>query len=156
MAVRLLLLPLMLLVSAPAMAGKRGPVVALMVSPAQLALPQVELTGDVKLSERSSVAGIVAFNLQEVVSFHHAGGQYRYTFTGDWSRGTFLGGELVTGDGSWTHADKRGLSAGAFVGGRYTFAPALTLEGSVGGRGWWHDQRLYPGVIVNLGIGWSF
>jgi len=154
--VRSFLLSLLLLGSLPAMAGKRGPVVALTVAPAQLGLPQVELTGDVKLSDRSSVAGILAFNLEDVVRFHHAGGQYRYTFTGDWSRGTFLGGEIVTGDASWTHERDDGVSAGAFVGGRYTFAPALTLEGAVGGRGWWAGRKLYPGVILNLGIGWSF
>lgn len=142
--------------STPAQAGKGGRSFALLLAPGQLIVPQVELTGDLRLGGRSSVAGILGVNLEDVVSVHHFGGQFRQTFTGDWSRGAFLGGEVVTGDGTWQHRSSEGLSFGAFVGGRYTFSPALTLEGAVGGRLWWESEKLRPGVIVNLGLGWSF
>lgn len=145
-----------LLHTAPARAARGEPVVAVLVAPAQLALPQLELTADIRLAPDHSVAGIVGFNAEDVIRFHHAGAQYRYTFSGDWSRGTFLGAEVQTGDGSWYHAESRGIEAGAFVGGRYTFSPALTLEGALGGRGWWRNRQLEPGVVVNLGLGWSF
>lgn len=142
--------------SPAAHAAQGGRRFALLLAPAQLAVPQVELTGDLRLGSRSSIAGVVGVNLEDVVSLHHFGGQYRYTFTGDWGRGAFLGGEVLTGDGSWLHRQSEGLSFGGFVGGRYTFSPALTLEAAVGGRLWWESEQLHPGVIVNLGLGWSF
>lgn len=133
-----------------------GPRVALLLAPQQLTIPQVELTGDVRLSQRSSIAGIIAVKLQDTVTLHHFGGQYRYTFSGDWSRGAFLGGEVVTGDGGWQHKSSDGLAFGGFVGARYTFAPALTLEASIGGKLWWESEKLHPGATANLGVGWSF
>ncbi|MCK6503690.1 hypothetical protein L6R53_09875 [Myxococcota bacterium] len=156
MNLRLPVLAALLSASSPALAGKGGHRFALTFAPAQLAVPQVELTGDLRLSGRSSVAGILGVGVKDVVRVHHFGGQYRYTFTGDWGRGAFLGGEVVTGDGSWLHETSQGLTFGGFAGGRYTFSPALTLEAAVGGRLWWVDEQLHPGAIVNLGLGWSF
>ncbi|NOY24433.1 MAG: hypothetical protein GXP62_01035 [Oligoflexia bacterium] len=138
---------------AHAAGGRR---VALLLAPSQLSIPQVELTGDVRLGANTSVAGIVGLNFQDVVTLHHFGGQFRQTFSGNWSRGAFLGAEVVTGDDSWLHEDSSGLTFGGFVGGRYTFAPAFTLDAAIGGRLWWVNQGLHPGALVNLGLGWSF
>ncbi len=155
-----LLVPGVLLASAllagPAHAAKGERRVALLLDPAQLTQPRAELTVDIRLAPQTSLAGIIGVDLSSPLGVHHFGGQLRQTFTGGWERGAFLGAEAVTGDGSFTHKSDRGVAFGAFVGGRYTFSPALTLEGAVGGRLHLLNEKLYPGVLVNLGLGWSF
>lgn len=151
-----MLLLALALASQPAQAKGGGRSVALTIAPAQLTLPRAELTADVRLTGSTSVAGIIGVDLSSPLRVHHFGGQLRNSFTGSWERGAFLGLEVVTGDGGWLHKESGGLAFGGFVGGRYTFHPALTLEGAVGGNLHWLNQKLYPGVIVNLGLGWSF
>lgn len=152
-----MLLPLLLALASPdAHAAGGARTVALTLSPPQLAAPRAELTADVRLAGNTSVAGILGVDLSSPLGVHHFGGQVRNTFSGSWERGAFLGVEVVTGDGSWLHEESRGVAFGGFVGGRYTFHPALTLEGAVGGNLHWLDQKLYPGVVLNLGLGWSF
>ena len=156
MSRRSTLLPAILLALASSSAQAAGPRFALLLAPQQLTIPQVELTGDLRLSDRASVAGILGLNLDHTVALHHMGGQFRYTFSGNWPRGAFLGGEVVTGDGSWLHRSSDGVAFGGFVGARYTFAPALSLEASIGGKLWWVSHELRPGATANLGVGWTF
>lgn len=151
-----MLLLALALAASPAHAAGKPRSVALLVNPVQLGVPRAELTADVRLSGNTSVAGLLGIDLSSPLGLHHFGGQLRHTFTGGWERGAFLGAEVVTGDGSWLHQDADGVAFGGFVGGRYTFHPALTLEGAVGGNLHWVDRALYPGVVVNLGLGWSF
>ena len=152
------MLPLLLALAAspPADAADGRRSVALLLNPAQLTLPRAELTVDVRVASRTSVAGLLGVDLASPLKLSHFGGQVRHAFAGEWERGAFLGGEVVTGDGSFLHEDTSGVAFGAMVGGRYTFNPALTLEAAVGGRLHWKYEKLYPGALLNLGFGWSF
>ncbi|MCB9780404.1 MAG: hypothetical protein H6742_17700 [Alphaproteobacteria bacterium] len=153
---------LLLGLSSPALAkggkggGGGGRKVAVLLAPAQLTVPQAELTVDIKVAPRTSVAPVIALDLSGPIRLGHFGGQLRHSFAGTWERGAFLAAEVVTGDGSWKHEDSTGVAFGGMAGGRYTFTPALTLEGGIGGRVHWDGSKAWPGALVHLGIGWSF
>ncbi len=147
------MLLLLSLLSSPAQAAHR---VALLLDPAQLSAPRAELTADLRVADRTSVAGVLGVDLSSPLGAHHYGAQLRQGFTGSWERGAWLAAEVVTGSAGFMHRDDRGVSFGGLVGGRYVFSPPLTLDAGIGGHLQLIGGKLYPGATVNIGLGWTF
>jgi len=158
--------------------------VALTISPLHLIIPMVEVTGEVRLLDKVSIAGILGGGRIQGASgstnvdltIYEIGAQARYYVTGSFDSGAQVGVELlqlgVTGgatDGEITaSASGEGFSAGAFAGYKHTFGFGLVLDGQLGysttlvkasasGEGASASaSQSGRGVLLNLNIGWAF
>lgn len=156
------------------------PVFSLTFSPVHLALPMLEITGELRLGDRlgaAAIAGGGAFTGERLgdpgddntYSAFELGGQLRYYPLGSFRSGMQLGAELmylsVDAEGAAGSARGEGLTAGPFVGYKHAWQVGLTLEAQIGAQllllrassdsgASADDSR--AGVLLNLNAGWSF
>ncbi len=158
--------------------------VAVTLSPLHLLIPMVEVTGEFRLMDNLSVAGILGGGRLQGISgdtevdltIYEIGAQGRYYLTGSFQSGLHVGVELlqlgITGGATAgeisASASGQGFSAGAFAGYKHTFGFGLVLDGQLGysvmlvkasasGEGASVSAgESSRGVLLNLNIGWAF
>jgi len=141
-------------------------------APLQLMLPMVELTGEMSLTPKHSLAIVLGvgwptattvpnnpFENPQSVQLRaiNAGGQYRYYMLGDFDRGVSLGTEILMTDYSGQASDVTAATWSLLLGGKYAFPFGLTfdLQAGPGVRfGGGHAAELTP--VYNANVGWSF
>lgn len=158
--------------------------VSVTFSPIHLLFPIVELSGEVALNEKVSVAGIVGFGSipvetrtttstkTERLSAWEVGGHFNYYVVGSFEHGMQLGVEALylkvsTTDSSYrSAASATGLAVGPYVGYKLITGVGFTFEANLGaeyvvaqaatsdGSATASDSRWIP--LVNLNVGWSF
>lgn len=172
------------LIVAPSAFAEGETVVAITISPLHLIIPMAEVTGEFRLMDKVSVAGILGGGRLRGTSggtdvdltIYELGAQGRYYVTGSFDSGLHVGVELLqlgitggTTDGEVTaSASGQGFSAGAFAGYKHTFGFGLVLDGQLG-----YSATLVKAsasasgtsasggsssrsVLLNLNIGWAF
>lgn len=158
--------------------------IAVTVSPLHLIIPLIEVTGEFRLLDQVSVAGIVgAGRIQGTsaganidLTLFEIGVQGRYYVLGNFNSGLQLGVEAmqigVAGGASngttEVSAKGRGLSLGAFAGYKHTFGFGLVLDGQLGyssiivaasgssGSTTASTSESSRSPLLNLNIGWAF
>lgn len=139
-----------------AQANERDHDVSVTVSPIHLAFPMVELTGEFALSDKGSAAAIVGIGETQGVSVWEVGGQGRYYFLGNFSRGVGFGGEVLYVGASSGGYSASGAAVGPFVAGKYAFGFGLTGDLALGAQvvGIGGTSGVIP--LININVGWSF
>lgn len=147
------------------------PRVALTMSPLHAVLGIAELSAEFRVSPQVGVAGIAGGGSLKLdgtrVSVYEAGASGRYYALGNFRTGLVVGGELIfVGASAATEVKSvaKGLSAGAFVGGKWTARFGLTLEAQVGAQALVVEGKSSTvsngtntvGPLLNLNIGYSF
>jgi hypothetical protein len=149
---------------------------SLTISPIHLTFPILELTGEARLADRFSVAGIFgvgkisdtdkATGIKIDATAVELGGHVRYYALGDFRHGMQVGAEVL-----YLHlADSRlvvkgeGVAIGPFIGYKYTADIGFTFDTQVGVEyvgarassttASASDSAWIP--LLNLNVGWSF
>jgi hypothetical protein len=149
------------------------PSVAITVSPLHMFVPMAELTTEIRLAPKLSVAaiaGVGAFHDQATnarVTLVEGGASLRYYLTGSFRSGVQLGAEAAYVHASTTDMTidirARGLGLSPFVGYKWTHHSGFTLEAQ-GGVTWVaadarsstaSASRSAVGPMLNLNVGWS-
>ncbi len=143
--------------------------VSVTLAPFLLILSTVELTGELKVADRASVAAIGGLGSYRDYSFMDLGAQGRYYLLGDFRSGMPVGAELLFARLDYKDsysASGTSLSTGAFVGGKWTADAGFTLDGSLGvqyvtavataDRSGATTEEDGFGPLLNLNLGWSF
>jgi len=155
---------------------------SLTISPLLLTAPIVELTGEVRLSDKMGVAGILGAGTiksdatsstpETKFSAFEVGAQFRYYALGTFRHGMQLGVEAlylrVSGNIDSTSGRADGLALGPFVGYKFTSSAGFTFDGQVGVQrvgfaAQAHNSTSSASVsesayipLLNLNVGWSF
>jgi hypothetical protein len=160
--------------------------VSLTFSPIHLLFPIVELSGEVALGEKVSVAGIVGFGSipvetrntmststrTERFSAWEVGGHFNYYVVGSFEHGMQLGVEalylkVATSDSSYrSAASATGLAVGPYVGYKLITGIGFTFEANLGAEYVVAQAATADGSatasdsrwipLLNLNVGWSF
>lgn len=153
------------------------PSFALTLSPIHLFLPFVELTGEVKLSDKIGLAVIAGAGSVKAnstsgdikVSIFEGGMSFRYYALGDFRHGMQIGAEAIyvyaSASNEGISASANGATVGPFLGYKYTARGGFTFDGQLGvarmgiaGRSNAGNQKSMSewGPLLNLNVGWSF
>jgi len=157
--------------------------VSVTISPILLALPVMELTGEIRLADDAGIAGIVGFGSAttekdpagDTTTFDvfEGGGQLNYYLLGDFDDGMHVGGEVmyvkVSGGEGDVSGVADGLGAGPYIGykttmdigftfvaqlgAQYVMAAAEAEEEGTGDKAKASDSG-WTGLL-NLNVGWS-
>lgn len=150
--------------------------VAVTFSPLHLAMPIIEVTGELRASDKLGVAAIVGGGSIDsggtTFKAWEAGGQVRYYLLGSFEHGMQLGAEVlyvgVSGDdiaGTKISGAGAGLAVGPFLGYKYTAGIGFTFDCQVGAEkvaiaadtsNGAHDDQQSVIPLLNLNVGWSF
>jgi hypothetical protein len=149
-------------------------VFALTISPLHLISPILELTGEIRASDKIGVAVVAGAGkysdttngVKLSASVYEAGAQFRYYVVGDFRHGMQLGAELLylhLSDSSLS-AKGEGLAIGPFAGYKYTADIGFTVDTQLGferitaraasGSSNVSDSDYI--VLLNINVGWSF
>ncbi len=155
---------------------------SLTISPLHLVLPIVELTGEVRLSDKMGVAGILGagtlksdstFSSEESkFSAFELGAQFRYYAFGTFRHGMQLGVEAVylriSGNIGSASGRSEGLAFGPFVGYKIITSAGFTFDGQLGVQRMGIASQAHDSTssasgsdssylpLLNLNVGWSF
>jgi hypothetical protein len=153
------------------------PFLAITWSPIHLALPVIELTGEVRVMPKMGLAlllGAGSVTVEETVpktkvSVFEIGGQFRYYVLGDFRHGMQLGAELAylhaSGSTTTQSAIVAGTAVGPFAGYKFTAGVGFTFEAQLGVQRMFlagessngntaSESKFIP--LLNLNVGWSF
>ncbi|HXI60420.1 MAG TPA: hypothetical protein VNO55_30370, partial [Polyangia bacterium] len=149
-------------------------VFALTISPLHLLSPILELTGEIRASDKIGVAVVAGAGkysetdngVKLSASVYEAGAQFRYYVVGDFRHGMQLGAELLylhLSDSNLS-AKGEGLAIGPFAGYKYTTDIGFTVDTQLGFER--ITARAAAGtstasnsdyiVLLNINVGWSF
>ena len=156
--------------------------VSLTISPVHLLFPIVELTGDIRVLEKLSIAAILGFGTvqlsgsfaDERATVFEAGTQIKFYPVGDFDHAMQLGVEVLyihvsaTLDASGVTGTGSGLALGPFIGYKWIASFGLTIDVQVGaqiagifaeasdGTTTEEDSTTELIPLLNLNFGWSF
>jgi hypothetical protein len=157
-------------------------VLSVTFSPLHLVLPVFEVTAEVRALDKLGIAAVLGGGRvsEEATATDPAlsapvvelGLQARYYLLGDFRHGLQLGAEAmyihVSDDVETVSATVHGLSAGPFLGYKYTADVGFTFDGQVGfqrlglsgeasdGTQVVTEQQSDWSLLLNLNVGWSF
>jgi hypothetical protein len=163
-------------------AGHPRRVLSVTFSPLHLVLPVFEVTAEVRALDELGIAAVLGGGRvsEEATATDPAlsapvvevGLQARYYLLGDFRHGLQLGAEAlyiyVSDDVETVSATVHGLSAGPFLGYKYTADVGFTFDGQVGfqrlglsgeasdGTQVVTEQQSDWSLLLNLNVGWSF
>jgi hypothetical protein len=146
--------------------------VAITMSPIHLAVPFVELMGELRAHPQVGVAAIAGAGRVDDITVWEAGGQFNYYLIGSFDHGMQLGVEAM-----YLHADKTesgiaaaadGLAIGPYVGYKVAMNVGFTFNAQLGAQAavlrgeassstataMTEQKDVFP--LVNLNVGWSF
>lgn len=154
------------------------------LSPIHLSIPVVELTGELALQPKLSVAGILGYGtvksesvVVEEVTVLEIGAQVRYYLLGDFEHGLQIGAESIyinaSGSGSsgatGIKVSGAGLSLGGFLGYKVVTSMGFTFDAQLGAQrvGIGAEASASTGQtastsensvspLLNLNVGWTF
>ena len=147
-------------------------VFSLTISPIHLALPVVEVTGEIRAHDKLGLAvigGVGRYTDKSVnisASVYEIGAQLRFYPIGDFRHGMQLGAELLYLHMSQSNLSLRGegVGIGPFIGYKVISDAGFTFDAQIGGQ--YVGVRATDGnsaesgkdiiVLLNLNVGWSF
>lgn len=147
-------------------------VFSLTISPIHLALPVVEVTGEIRAHDKLGVAfigGVGRYTDKSVnisAAVYELGAQLRFYPIGDFRHGMQLGAELLYLHMSQSNLSLRGegVGIGPFIGYKVISDAGFTFDAQIGGQ--YVGVRATDGnsaesgkdiiVLLNLNVGWSF
>lgn len=121
-------------------------------------IPAPLISGDVEmaLGRRAGLAVGGGFGIGDTSVLYRAQGDLRGYFLGDFDRGWFVeAGGGVTNFTPLTMGDRAGLASAA-IGGKYTFTPGFTMQGSVGAAFYGTGDLGFVSPTARIALGWSF
>lgn len=144
--------------------------ISITASPLYASQSVAQVTGELKILDNVSVAGVAGYGFRKGEDVTFGGGQVRVYLNGGFSGGLHIGAEALYAKLSESSSLDgminlmNGTSAGPFVGYKYTFPFGLTFdviggirfsEGRIEtGAPGSEDSKLGP--LANINVGWTF
>ena len=139
--------------------------VSVTISPFHLLSPELQLTGEVRLAPKVSIAAIAGAGQVtdegKTYDIWEVGGQLRYYLLGSFAHGMMLGADVgyvdVNGQPASAMEMLVGTRAGGFLGYKLTLKRGFTFEAQLGPvYVWGDDGKSEAQTLTNLKVGWSF
>jgi hypothetical protein len=144
--------------------------VSITASPVHLTQSIAQFTGEVKLIDMVSAAGVIGFGRRDGENIRFGGGQIRFYLTGGFDGGVHIGAEALYSQlGNARSIDgfinlMNGAAAGPFIGYKHVLPFGLTIDVQGGLR--YAEEAITSGTdatdadnfgpLANINVGWSF